>query len=106
MVKIPLTRCAMAVVLALCTTTLCARAQSQTKQAAKGVVAGKVTIKGKPAPGIFVSLRLRDSDMAFGSSFKATTDQDGTYRITNVPPSTYVVTPKAAAFVVSTSNTI
>ena len=104
MSKTSLTHWAIASALVLCSAALCVRAQTPVKTQKRGVVAGKVTIKGKPAPGIFVSLRLSDPGTPFESSFKATTDQEGNYRITNVPAGTYMVAPKAAAFVVSASN--
>jgi hypothetical protein len=77
-------------------------AQGVSKQAAKaprGSISGKVTIKEKSAPGVVVSLRKTDSTNPFEQSQKGTTDQDGLYRIANVPPGSYEVTPSAPAFV-------
>jgi hypothetical protein len=80
-------------------------AQSQTGPARKiigGSISGKVTIKGKGAPGIIVVLRSRDyyRNHELARS-KDTTDQDGNYRITNVPTGPYEVLPIAPAFVIS-----
>lgn len=81
----------------------CPRANSQTKPAQKNAdatVSGKVTIKSKPAPGIVVgvrSIQRGDND----PTFKATTDQEGNYRITGVPAGNYEVAPVAPAFVVA-----
>jgi len=76
-------------------------AQAVSKQAAKprGSISGKVTIKEKSAPGVVVSLRKTDSTNPFEQTQRGTTDQDGFYRIQNVPPGTYEVTPSAPAFV-------
>ena len=77
-------------------------AQTVSKQAAKaprGSISGKVTIKEKSAPGVVVSLRKSDMTNPFELAQKGTTDQDGVYRIQNVPPGSYEVTPSAPAFV-------
>lgn len=90
------------VLLTFCSTV---QTQPQTKPAKKEApcsISGKVTIKGKGAPGIVVGMRAGD----FGSSgsrwtapYKATTDQDGNYKITNVSPGSYLIVPAAPAFV-------
>jgi protocatechuate 3,4-dioxygenase beta subunit len=80
--------------------------QSQTrpvKQESASSISGKVTINGKGAPGIIVGLRADDrfnrpSDVSVN---KTTTDDEGDYRITNVPPGTYKVMPAALSFVIS-----
>lgn len=77
-------------------------AQAVSKPAAKaprGSISGKVTIKEKSAPGVVVSLRKSDSTNPFETLQKGTTDEDGFYRIQNVPPGSYEVTPSAPAFV-------
>jgi uncharacterized GH25 family protein len=94
--------------LLLCCVGFGRRAHSQTAQAAKNAtatVSGRVTIKGKPAPEVTVGLRTgqyegRSSD----STFKATTDQDGKYRIVDVPAGSYQVAPAAPVFVISDAN--
>jgi protocatechuate 3,4-dioxygenase beta subunit len=81
----------------------CPRANSQTKPADKGIVAtvsGKVTIKGKPAAGIVVGMRSNQRG-DIDPTFKATTDQEGNYRITGLPALSYEVAPVAPAFVVA-----
>ena len=77
-------------------------ALSQTGPARKtpgSSISGKVTIKGKGAPGIVVGLRIVNSNVQQTSLYKATTDQDGNYRIMNVPQGSYQVMPAAPAFV-------
>lgn len=80
---------------------LCASANSQTvttKRNADATVSGKVTIKGKPAPGILVGLRL-NRPTEDDATFKATTDQEGDYRMADLPAGSYWITPVAPAFV-------
>src|SRR5205807_1853484 len=92
--------------LLLCCTAFSQRVQSQTgpaKKNAEATVSGRITIKGKPAPEVVVGLRLTRSSQ-FDSPFKATTDQDGKYRITDVPAGSYQVAPVALAFVISDVN--
>ncbi len=92
--------------LLLCCAGFCPRANSQTKPAQKSTdatVSGKVTIKGKPAPRVVVGMRLSQPER-FDSTFKATTDQEGNYRITGVPAGSYQVAPVAPAFVISDVN--
>jgi len=63
-----------------------------------------VTIKGKTAAGVMVALRINDYGSSSESYFRATTDQDGKYRVNDVPPGNYQVVPVAPAFVVSGIN--
>jgi 5-hydroxyisourate hydrolase-like protein (transthyretin family) len=84
----------------------CQQANSQaepTKKTADATVSGKVTIKGKPAPGVVVGLRVSQPQQ-FDPTFKATTDQDGKYRITDVPTGSFAVAPVTPAFVISDVN--
>ncbi|HEX7773124.1 MAG TPA: carboxypeptidase-like regulatory domain-containing protein, partial [Pyrinomonadaceae bacterium] len=76
-------------------------APKQPTKAPRGSVSGRVTIKEKSAQGVVVSLRRNDFMNQFEVAQRATTDQDGNYRIVNVPPGTYEVTPSAPAFVPS-----
>src|SRR5437588_200201 len=92
--------------LLLCCVGFCQRAHSQTGPARKNsdaTVSGKITINGKPAPGVVVGLRP-SQPAQFDTTFKATTDQDGKYRITDVPAGSYQVAPVAPAFVISDVN--
>ncbi|MGZ8846469.1 MAG: MSCRAMM family protein [Pyrinomonadaceae bacterium] len=77
-------------------------ANSQTKTSKKtptNSVSGRVTIRGKGAPGIVVGIRSSDFSQQPPPAVKATTDQDGSYQITNIPPGNYQVSPMAPAFV-------
>ena len=73
------------------------------KKPTGGIISGKVTIKGKAAPGIVVGVRVSQPMGPFESTFKGTTDEDGKYRIADVPSGSYTVAPVAPAFVVSDS---
>lgn len=91
----------------LCVVIACAAhgATSQTqidKKEPSGSVSGKVTIKGKPAAGIVVGMQLAQPDL-FSPSYKATTNEEGAYRITNIPKGTYRVAPAAPAMVIAKS---
>ena len=83
------------------TGSLCA--QSTTKQPAKvprGSVSGRVTIKDKGVPGVVVGLRKGEGIVTpLEPYLRATTDQDGFYRIANVAPGNYSISPSAPAFV-------
>ena len=90
----------------LCCAGFCPRANSQTTNPKKNpdaTVAGKVTLKGKPAPGVVVGLRSSQPTQ-FDPTFKGTTDQEGNYLITDVPGGSYVIAPVTPSFVVSEVN--
>lgn len=78
-----------------------AASKQQPAKAPRGSISGRVTIKEKPAIGVVVSLRKTERTDPFELALRATTDQDGNYRIVNVPPGSYEVTPSAPAFVPS-----
>ena len=76
-------------------------AARQTTKAPRGTVSGRITIKEKPAAGVVIGLRRSDNFMPFEPYQKATTDQEGVYRITNVAAGTYEVVPSAPAYVMA-----
>lgn len=96
-----LTCCVIAAAVLICSAGFLECARSQSKTSKKNSVAGKVTIKGKPASGITVGLQTNDGSSSNHPLYKATTDQDGRYRINEVPAGGYQVFPIAPAFVVS-----
>jgi hypothetical protein len=77
-------------------------ANSQTttpKNAVTNSVSGRVTIHGKGAAGIIVSIRNSGFSPQPGPALKATTDQNGNYRINDIPAGSYQVSPIAPAHV-------
>jgi len=67
----------------------------------RGSISGRVTIKEKGVPGVVVALRKVEPGLANERALipRVTTDQDGFYRLSNVAPGTYEVSPSAPAFV-------
>ena len=77
-------------------------AHSQTTLPAKtstANISGKVTIKGKGAAGIVVGVRLINSNSYHPSRHKAVTDDQGNYRITNIPPGHYQLVAVAPVYI-------
>lgn len=82
-------------------------AQTQTKpnkRAPGGQVTGRVTIGGRAAAGIVVSVRANNYNPWTDPSLKATTNQEGRYHISGISPGTYLIVPIAWAFVSETSS--
>ena len=80
-----------------------ALSQSAADKAATSTVSGKVTVGGKGLQGVVVGLVISDQNRsnARPTRFRAVTDEDGKYRITNVLAGTYDVVPASAAYVVT-----
>jgi hypothetical protein len=74
---------------------------TQTKKSLPGTITGKVTLQGKGAPGIVVGLRSGDPGFRPGLLMKATTDQEGNYRLTGISAGSWLVMPFAPRFVVA-----
>ena len=76
--------------------------QCQTKPTQKlslSSVSGRVTIHGKGALGIVVGIRTADFSPQPAVALRAITDQDGNYRIADIPPGNYRVSPIAPAYI-------
>jgi hypothetical protein len=78
----------------------------ESKKESTGSVSGKVTMGDKPVPRAVVLLTL--SDRAFGPDrtppARATTDEEGRYRLTGVPAGNYTLAPSTPQFVVATET--
>ena len=77
-----------------------ARSQSAVDKATTSTISGKVTVAGKGLSGVVVGLVISDEYRSKfrPTRFRGTTDEDGNYRITNVPPGTYEVIPASPAY--------
>lgn len=64
----------------------------------QGAVAGRVTVEGRPTPGVRVWLvpDADDPDSRRGLNAGAVTDAEGKYRLTGVPAGTYTLTVSGA----------
>ena len=78
-----------------------ALAQSVADKAATSTISGKVTVGGKGLQGVVVGLVSGDRyrSNSHPTRFRGTTDEDGNYRIRNVPPGTYEVIAAASVYV-------
>src|SRR3954452_24175134 len=91
-----------AVLLTIISLPISLRAQAAPKEPlkiARGSISGHVTIKEKGVFGVAVALRKVEPGNTSERIPRAMTDQDGFYRITNVAPGNYDVSPSAPAFV-------
>jgi Carboxypeptidase regulatory-like domain len=77
------------------------RSQSAVDKAVTSTISGKVTVGGKGLSGVVVGLVISDQyrSNVRQTRFRSTTDEDGNYRITNVPPGTYDVIAASPAYV-------
>jgi hypothetical protein len=80
-------------------------AQSTAKQANNktlgGSVSGRVTVKEKGIAGVAVGMRKMESPSRYEPYLRAVTDQDGSYRLTNVAPGSYEIVLSMPAHVIS-----
>jgi hypothetical protein len=102
-----LTRCLSVLVLVLGSAQFSFQVHSQTKPIKKdpgGTVSGRITLQGKGRGGIVVGLNKEQTGPQTGPVFKATSDADGRYRITDVPAGFYRVVPMAPDYVIPEVN--
>lgn len=92
-------RQAIACVLFIFIAAVCSQSQVAPAKNATATISGKVTLKTKGLAGIVVAARYVGHSGSNRSRFRATTDQTGKYRITNVPRGTYEITPMAPGLV-------
>lgn len=95
------TRQAIACILLIFAIVIVARSQSAPEKSSGATFSGKVTIKGKGAPGIAVGLvRIEESRQhPARAAHRAITDDQGNYKITNVSPGKYELNVAAAGFI-------
>lgn len=83
--------------------TLGARAQSasSSNSTAGGSISGRVTLSGKPMPGLMVGAQRTGNEEIPPTepTAKATTDQDGRYQITGLAPGNYRVLSLSSVYV-------
>ena len=90
---------AIACILLILSAAICVCSQTTTPaKPAASSVSGKVTIKGKGAPGVVVVANMQESRGWDRSRYRATTDETGAYRL-NLPAGTYQIIPLTLAFV-------
>lgn len=95
------TRQAIACIFAIISVAIMANAQNTPIKEPGVTISGKVTIKGQGAPGVIVTVRQNDRSSG-GREYsgpKGLSDNDGNYRIVNVPPGNYRILTAAKAFV-------
>ena len=77
------------------------RSQSTVDKAVTSTISGKVKVGSKGQSGVVVGLVISEQHRPNirSTRFRSTTDEDGNYRITNVPPGTYDVIAASPAYV-------
>lgn len=92
-------RQAIACILLIWPTIICAQSQIAPDKSSHGTVSGKVTHKDNGVSGVTVGLNFVEEYRQRSSRNKAVTDESGNYRITNVPPGSYEVAVSMLGYV-------
>jgi len=77
------------------------QAQTPTPTKDPATVSGRVTSNGKPAREVPVVLMPAEWTMHMGTVAKGVTDEEGRYRLTNVPPGRYHLTPVSPGYIIA-----
>src|SRR5215813_5982200 len=94
------TRQAITCILLVLVAAVCLQAQTSAERVVSGSISGKVTIKGKPAVRIMVLANdVREGQSSNTRRYRTTTDQTGSYRITNLAAGTYEISAITPALV-------
>ena len=89
-------------ILLLLSAVVCVNAQPALDKGSTSTISGKVTLGDKGVPGLVVGLAISTpSNSFYVTHLKAVTDEEGNYKIKNVPPNTYQVTISALQYVLS-----
>jgi hypothetical protein len=91
-------RTAIACTLLILSTIVFAHSQSVSDKSSTGTISGRVTLKGKGLSGVVVGLTLAEYQRHQPARHRSVTDEEGNYRITNVPPGSYEVAVSTPAY--------
>lgn len=80
-------------------------AQNPARKTATSTISGKITLKGNGLAGISVGAREKSGQRP-RPGMTATTDPQGNYRLTNVPPGTYEIMPASSRYVLTGQEAI
>ncbi|MCI0389365.1 MAG: carboxypeptidase regulatory-like domain-containing protein [Acidobacteria bacterium] len=98
----PIFACIGLLVIAQASLMAIARAQPSVQSATStGVITGRATINGRPAPNVRIVLEPFDSPASDNRLPRTVTDEEGKYRFTGIPEGRFQVKPVAHSFVIA-----